>query len=159
MPDYLIPLLHRPGPYDSAPRPRRDVLLDMAIAAQRPDEVLRWFDTMRSEPQRPGSYSSATAYTDRVAAAVSAAYPERAIEIYMAALNAQLPHAQPSAYEAAAGYLRKLRPLYEARDRASEWTALLTSIRNTYGNRPRFMELLDSVEGRSIVQSTRARRK
>ena len=90
---------------------------------------------------------------------MSAAYPERAIEIYLAALNAQLPHAQQSAYESAAGYLRKLRPLYEALDRTSEWTALLASIREKYRNRPRFMELLDGVEGRSIVQSTRTRRK
>ena len=90
---------------------------------------------------------------------MSAAYPERALEIYLAALNAQLPHAQQSSYESAAGYLRKLRPLYEALDRPSEWTALLASIREKYRNRPRFMELLDGVDGRTIVQSARTRRK
>ena len=56
MPDYLIPLLNRPGRYDSAPRPHLEVLLEMAMAAKRPDEVLRWFDKMRSEPQRPGYF-------------------------------------------------------------------------------------------------------
>ncbi len=160
MPDYLISHLNRPGRYDSAPRPHLEILLEMAMAAKRPDEVLRWFDKMRSAQQRPGySNNSPFAYTDRVAAAVSTAYPERALEIYLAALNAQLPHAQQSAYEAAAGYLRKLRPLYEALDRTSEWTALLASIRDKYRNRPRFMELLDGLEGRSIVQSTRTRRR
>jgi uncharacterized Zn finger protein len=159
MPDYLIPLLNRPGRYDPGPRPHLEVLLDMAIAAKRPDEVLRWFDKMRSGQQRPGYYNSPLAYTDRVAAAVSAAYPERAIEIYLAALNAQLPHAQQSAYEAATGYLKKLRPIYEALDRMSEWTAQLASIREKYRNRPRFMELLDRLDGQTIVHSTRTRRK
>jgi uncharacterized Zn finger protein len=159
IPDYLIPLLTRPGRYDPGPRPHLEVLLEMAIAAKRPDEVLRWFDKMRSGPQRTGYYDSPLAYTERVAAAVSSTYPERTLEIYLAALNAQLPHAQQSAYEAAVGYLKKLRPIYEALGRASEWTALLASIREKYRNRPRFMELLDRLDGQTIVQSTRPRRK
>ena len=64
-----------------------------------------------------------------------------------------------SAYEVAARYLRKLRPVYESLDRAGEWTALVASIRERYRNRPRFMEALDSVEGKTIVQSARGRRK
>jgi hypothetical protein len=53
--------------------------------------------------------------------------------------------------------LRKLRPLYEALNRSSEWTALVGSIREKYRNRPRFMELLDGLDGRSIVQAARTR--
>jgi uncharacterized Zn finger protein len=159
VPDYLLPLSERPGRYDRAPRPHLDILLQMAIAAKRPDEVLRWFDKMRSEPRHAGSYEGPLGHADRVAEAVSTAYPERALEIYQAALNAQLPHAQFSAYEAAVGYLRKLRPLYESLGRPGDWSALLTSIREKYRNRPRFMELLDGLDGRTIVQSTRSRRK
>ena len=159
VPDYLVPLMGRPGRYDPGPRPHLEILLEMAIAAERPDEVLRWFDRMRPGPKRPAYDAGPLAYSDRVAVAVSAAYPERAIEIYSAALNAQLPNAQPSAYEAAAGYLKKLRPIYEALGRAGEWSALVASIRETYRNRPRFMELLDRLDGRTIVQSTRTRRK
>jgi uncharacterized Zn finger protein len=156
--DYLIPLL-RLGRHNQASRPHLNVLLQMAIAAKRPDEVLRWFDKMRAEPQPAGYYNNPLGDADRVAEAVSAAYPERAIEIYLAALNAQLPHAQYSAYESATGYLRKLRPIYESLGRSSDWTALLTTIREKYRNRPRFMELLDGIDGRTIVQSTRPRRK
>ena len=160
-PDYLIPFLARPGRYNPAPRPHLEVLLEMAMAAKHPDDVLRWFDRMQSAPRGPGYYQGpyGYGYSDRVAEAVSAAYPERAIAIYTAALNAQLPHAQQSSYESATAYLRKLRPLYESLDRASEWTALVASIREKYRNRPRFMDLLDSLEGRSIVQSARTRRK
>jgi uncharacterized Zn finger protein len=114
---------------------------------------------MTSGPQRPGFYRSFDGYADRVAEAVSATHPDRTIAIYTAALKAQLPHAEISAYEAATRYLRKLRPLYESQGRAREWTALVASIREQYRNRPRFMELLDALDGRTIVQSSRKGRK
>jgi uncharacterized Zn finger protein len=159
MPDYLIPLIDRRPAYDPGPRPHLDVLLEMAIAAKDPDEVLRWFDKMRKEPQRPAYYYSAMSYADRVADAVSASHPERTLEIYTAALNAQLPQAHPSAYENAAGYLRKLRPVYKALGRAAEWNALVASIRDKYRNRPRFMEILDRLDGKTILDSAKPKRK
>jgi uncharacterized Zn finger protein len=159
VPDYLISLEQRYGHDDSAPQPYLNVLLDMALVSQSPDEVLHWFDTMRSAPKQSNSWYQAAGYADRVAAAVSAAYPELALEIYGAALDAQLPHTQQSAYQNAAGYLRKMRPIYETLHRANEWTMLLVSIREKYRNRPRFMEQLDRLEGQTIVEETRARRK
>lgn len=160
VPDELVAILTRPARFGDPDRPRLDVLLDMAIAAGRPDEVLHWFDRMRSEATgRHASYSSAPAYADRVAAAVAATHPERALEVYRVGLDSQLPHAQPSAYEAAVGYLKKLRPIYAALGRPDEWPALVASIREKYRNRPKFMELLDTLEGRTIVQSARSRRK
>ncbi len=163
VPDYLIPFLNRPGRNNLAPRPHLEVLLEMAIAAKRPDDVLRWFDKMPSAPGTPGYYQGpygyGYSYSDRVAEAVSTAYPERATAIYTAALNTHLPHAQQSSYESATAYLKKLHPIYKGLNRESEWTALVASIREKYRNRPRFMELLDSLDGRSIVQTARTRRK
>jgi hypothetical protein len=159
IPDYLIPLLDRRGGYGSEPRPHLNVLLEMAIADKRPDEVLRWYDKMTSQRKGLGYHGGALGYADRVAAAVATAYPERAIAIYRDALNHHLPVAQPSAYESAASYLRKLRPIYKGLKGEGEWTALIASIRETYRNRPRFMDLLDGVEGRTIVQSARPRRR
>lgn len=159
MPDYLVPLVNRPGRFNSAPRPHLEVLLDMAIAAKQPEEVLRWFDKMRSMAKQPRYYNIPVRYADRVADAVAATHPERSLEIYQAAINAQLPHAQQSAYEAVVGYLKKLRPIYEALGRTSEWTAQIASIREKYRIRPRFMELLDRLDGRTIAQSFRPKRK
>ncbi len=159
-PDFLLPLLSRPGRHESAPRPHLDVLLDMAIAAKRPDEVLHWFDAMQSAARNSRYRVGAFSDSDRVAEAVSAKYPERALAIYTAGLNGQLPRADPSAYQSATAYLRKMRPLYMALNRADEWTALVASIRAKYGNRPRFMEALDGLDDRPIVQTAaRSRRK
>jgi uncharacterized Zn finger protein len=159
VPDYLVPPADRPRWQVVEPRPHLHVLLDMAIAAKRPDEVLRWFDRMRGEDGRPGHHYGSLSYADRVAEAVSTTHPGRVLEIYMAALNAQLPNAQQSSYEAAAGYLKKLRPIYKALGRADDWPALVASIREKYRNRPKFMEILDRLDGRTILQSSRPKRK
>jgi uncharacterized Zn finger protein len=159
VPDYLIPLLKGNGRYGREPGPRLDVLLELAIIARRPDEVLRWFDKMRAGDKRTPYSSTSPAYADQVAGAVASAYPDRAIEIYKAGLNAQLPNAQPSAYGSAGEYLKKLRPIYESLSRGGEWLSLVASIRENYRNRPRFMEVLDGLEGQTIIASSRARRK
>ena len=70
VPDYLIPLMNRLGRPGAAPRPHPEVLLEMAIAAKRPDEVLRWFDRMRSDRQGSDYSPGRFGYADRVAAAV-----------------------------------------------------------------------------------------
>jgi uncharacterized Zn finger protein len=63
-----------------------------------------------------------------------------------------------AAYENCAVYLRKLRPILKSLDREAEWTRLLADIRQNYRNRPRFMEILDALEGRTILQTRKARR-
>jgi hypothetical protein len=78
---------------------------------------------------------------------------------YQAALQAQLPHADPKAYQAPAGYLRKLRPILKSLNREGDWKQLLAEIRSQYGNRPRFMEVLQRLDGGSIVHSERSPRR
>lgn len=157
--DELIPFLEHSRRYNAEPRPHREILLEMAIAANQPDRVLHWFDRMRSASRKNTHGNHWQPHAERVAAAVADTHPERALEIYKAALDAQLPHAQVSAYESATSLLRKLRPIHEALGRPDEWAELVASIRERYRNRPRFMELLDRIDGRTIVQSTRTRRK
>ncbi|MBN9119227.1 MAG: SWIM zinc finger domain-containing protein [Planctomycetes bacterium] len=158
VPDHLRPVPKPPNAYDPGPRPHLNVLLEIAIAAERPDDVLHWFDQMRSQKQR-GGYYGVSHYADRVAEAVAGTYPERALDVYRAGLDAQLPNADQNAYAAATGYLRKLRPIYESLGRLDEWTALVSSIREKYRRRIRFMELLDGLDGHTIVQSVRKARK
>jgi uncharacterized Zn finger protein len=151
VPNYLIPILSRPNHPSQANRPHLDVLLSMAIAAKDSEAILRWFDKMGADGQSGGSIS----YADKVAEAVAETHPERSLAIYTAKLNARLPEAHSSAYETSAGYLRKLRPIYEALGRVQEWDALVASIREKYRNRPRFIEQLDRLNPRPIVQESK----
>jgi len=132
VPDYLVPLFAQ----EPAWRPRGphfDVLLRMAIDAKKPDDL--------------------------VAAAVAKSHPERALEIYQRQLQHHLRHANIRSYEAAAGCLRKMRPVMKSLGRESEWRELLGEIREQYRRRPRFVEILDGVEGRTIIESHKMARK
>jgi len=163
VPDYLAPLF---APRDAAgrpPGPHYDVLLDMAIAQKRPDDVLHWYDAMRAGKKRSmggwGPWDDSEA--ERVAEAVAQSYPERSLEIYRRRLEAKLPQADLHAYESAAHYLKRMRPIMKSLGRADEWNSLLSEIRQEYGNRPRFMEILDRLEGRRhrIIDTRNARRR
>ena len=149
LPDYLLPLL-RTGD----PRPHYEVLIDMAIAERRPDDVLRWYDLWctAAEGQRAGWYYGAGSYADKVAAAVAESHPERAVEIYRSRIDENLTQANVSAYETVAAYLKKMRPIMKSLDHGWKWNELVTEIRANYRNRPRFMEILDRLEARPILQ-------
>jgi uncharacterized Zn finger protein len=158
VPDYLLPFLfneRRP----SAPGPRYDVLLDMAIADKRPADVLRWYDEMIGRKKQAGRDSHFGQWpidSDRVAKSIAAAYPERALEIYQRKLEAHLPHTGNSAYETCVACLRQMRPIFKSLDREDHWNELLADIRHNYRNRPRFIEMLDRLQGQTIVKSLKS---
>ena len=159
LPGYLEPLMNRRAGFDARPGPHLDVLLDLALKAKRPDEVLKWYDRMLAAPKQSGTYYAGRGYADAVAKAVADTHPQRTFDIYTAALNAQLPNADPRAYEAAAGYLKKLKPVYAKLKRAAEWDALVAGIREKYRNRPKFMEQLDKLQGQRTTIVDAARKK
>jgi uncharacterized Zn finger protein len=160
VPDYLAAMFLKEKPAYWQSRPHFDVLLDMAIADKRPDDVLHWYEKMKRPQQSAaggwGGYGDS--WADRVADAVTKSHPERALEIYRAGLDAQLPHADARCYEAAGRYLKLMRPILTALGRADEWTARVAEIREKYRNRPNFMEVLDRLAGRTIVAAHKARR-
>ncbi|RIK62280.1 MAG: hypothetical protein DCC65_17725 [Planctomycetota bacterium] len=169
VPDYLGPATEssatargaRGAPH-SIPHPHYDVLLEMAIADKRPDDALHWYDKLAHLGRRSaagvwGGYGHSY-YADQVAAAIACSHPARALDIYRRELEANLKEAHISAYENCAAYLRKMRPIMKSVGREDEWTRLLADIRQNYRNRPRFMEILDSLEGRTILQTRTSRR-
>ncbi|MEX1257140.1 MAG: hypothetical protein WEG36_05935 [Gemmatimonadota bacterium] len=143
----------------TSPRPHYDVLMDLAIAAKRPEEVLRWYDRIQEAEGRSRNprYEYGEPRADRVAAAVAESHPDRALAIYERALDAWLKEARPAAYEAAGSYLRRMRPIFKSLGRESEWKERVAELRETYRRRPRFLEVLDAVEGRSIVRTRKSR--
>jgi uncharacterized Zn finger protein len=161
VPDYLVPLVRPKNGRPIAPRrPHFDVLLDMAIAAKRPEDILHWYDKMPKEQRNPGGgwgWSGRGENADRVAAAVEKSHPERALEIYQRGLEGLLPQPNPSAYESAGEYLEKMRPILKSLGRETDWTKLLEDIRLKYRNRPLFMEVLHNLEGHTILQTHKAR--
>jgi len=55
--------------------------------------------------------------------------------------------------------LKKMPPIMISLARQDEWSALLSEIREKYRKRPRFIEIPERLEGRTILQTQRARRR
>jgi len=159
-PVYLLPLLRIESRMRVAGSPHFDVLVDMAIADRRHDDVLRWYDAMQAGQKHRGStaWYGYSDYGDRVAAVVAESHPERSLAIYRQRVDHHLPHASASAYEAVAGYLRKMRPILQLLHREAEWDGVLADIRFRYKNRPKFMDILDKLDPMPIVEQRKARR-
>jgi uncharacterized Zn finger protein len=160
-PDYLVTLLRTDEQRRGRARPHYDVLIDMAIADQRSDEVLHWYDQWRrarkASPDDFG-WSGPVISADRVAEAVARSHPQRALEIYRRQVDQHLPEASVTAYEAVASCLRKMKPILESLEQGGDWTRLVQGIRERYRNRPRFMEILDRLDGGPIASARRGRR-
>jgi uncharacterized Zn finger protein len=154
VPDYLTPLLRSEDQRHYPYKPHHDVLIDLAIARKRPDDVLHWYDTSCAlQKPTPYGWATSSAYADRVAEAVAQSHPERAIDIYRRQVDQNLQDASISAYETVASYLRKMKPILKSLKCEHEWTQLVADIRLRYRNRPRFMEILDQLENRPILKA------
>jgi uncharacterized Zn finger protein len=82
--------------------PVTDVLIDIAIEEERPDDVLRWYDQLKSRKQ---IFWGGDGYReDKIAGAVVDLYPDRAIAIWKNLVEKQIALTQPKAYEIAALY-------------------------------------------------------
>jgi len=144
LPAYLLPLLDRRT--TTQPTPRWDVLMDFAIEANRPSEALKFFDKMtaaQSQVSPPSQWRSINTYRNRVAAAVTASHPKRAVEIYYAQLEDYLRETGDSAYERVVSVLRKIQPILLSMNKPTLWRQLLTDIREKYRNRPKLMQRLE----------------
>ena len=161
VPDYVAPLMRSEDQRRASNEPHYDVLIDIAIADKRPDDVLRWYDTLcaqRKQSPYGASWSGPSAYGDRVAEAVAKSYPQRAIDIYRQQVNQNLTQASVGAYETVAAYLRKMKPIMKSMERENDWTQIVDDIRLRHRNRPRFMEILDRLENRTILAAQKTRR-
>jgi uncharacterized Zn finger protein len=132
--------------------PHFNVLLDLALEEQRPEDILRWYDAWRGDDQRRSGRSGGTGYEARVADAVARTHPDRAAELYRNIIETSVAQTSPSAYEAALPYLRKLRALLDKLGRSEEWGSYLARLRETERRKRRFMEVLDRLESRPILE-------
>ena len=130
----------------------------MAIAAGRPDEVLEWYDRMCAERKSERAFYGFDGYSDLVARAVEGSHPQRALDIYHLHVKDNLPNAHQSAYEIVVSYLRRMRPLMKSLDREEEWRQMLAEIRIRYRNRPKFMEMLQRLDGRTILETQKRKK-
>jgi len=141
----LKPTIERPPMHP----PMTDTLIDIAMAEKRPDEVLRWYD--QRKPRSRG-WDSGWFVEDRIAEAVAGSYPDRAVVIWKQLAEKQVALTKPKAYEAAAGYLRKVHRILKQLGKEQDWQGYLAALRRANERKRRLVQILDTLAGRRIVE-------
>ncbi len=130
--------------------PRIDVLIEIAIYERKPDRVLHWYD------QRPKDRFGWYGFNeDKIATAVQSHAPQRAVAMWKNMAEGLICQVKPSAYQMAAGYLRKAAKIMTREKKQSEWERYLKELREIHIRKRRLMEILDGLDGKPIVKSRR----
>jgi uncharacterized Zn finger protein len=129
--------------------PMTDVLIEIAIEEERPDDVLHWYDQLKSKRQI--FWGGDSYQEDKIAGAVVTLYPDRAIAIWENLAEKQIALTQPKAYETAAVYLKKVHHFLKKLERESEWKRYLSELREANARKKRLIQILDRLESRRIV--------
>jgi uncharacterized Zn finger protein len=125
--------------------PQAETLLRLAITEQNADQVLRWY--------RPSNRFGYGSQDDDVATAIAHAYPERAIEIWTGMVERLVAQTGQSSYVQSLEYLKKIRAVRLQHQQTEQWEGLLNSLYTTHKRKPRFIELLQGLRGKSIVDT------
>jgi len=117
-----------------------EVLIQIAIAEKKPDEILKWYDRKTKQKRSYGFYAS---FDLEVAEAVKSKYPDRAVDIWKKTAERHIATVQVSGYEAASPYLRQVKNTLTRAGCKAEWEDYLSSLREENGRRPRCLEMLE----------------
>jgi uncharacterized Zn finger protein len=127
-----------------------EVLIDIAIAERRPDEVIAWYDRFLEFRHGHGMYYRPD---DKVADAVAEQFPDHALDIWREKAERLAEEARPKSYEASVGYLKKIRALMKNQGRDDAWEEYLATMRGVHARKKRFLEMLIVLEGEKILKS------
>jgi uncharacterized Zn finger protein len=126
--------------------PDAETLVHIAIYELRNDDALKWFKRVKK-----ASWGNSLDLT--VAKAVKETHPYVSLEIWKKSAEREIGHVKPAAYKVAGAYLAEMRSVYEQVNRCEEWTAYVLALRTTHKRKTRLMEVLDSVEGKRIIET------
>ncbi|MCQ1534504.1 SWIM zinc finger domain-containing protein [Methanosarcina sp. KYL-1] len=127
--------------------PALDLLIDIAVEEENPDEVARRYKELKIREKR-GEDRHDRYFTrrDRIARAVQEKYPEIAIDIWKMIAEELIARTKTDAYESASIYLRMVRNALEAGGQKAEWESYLGEIREKNRLKRKLLEILDMME-------------
>ena len=134
--------------------PNLEVLIEIAIAEKKPQEVIKWYDMKQSKAD--GRFLNFRAPDDNVAEAVKSEYPKRAIQIWQAIAQGNINQVSSKGYDAAEPFLKKIKKLMHQNKMQDEWQAYMAALRQENQRRPRCIQVLNRVSnaGKPIVKTT-----
>ena len=132
------------------------VLIRLELYNKWFNEALHWFDAMEAmaKTKSPGRFTYyGPRQSDHIAAAVATSHPEQSLAIYHQNIKQLLTRADQKNYFGIRTYLKMMKPILTKLKRLDQWKSLLNDLRTEYRRRPRFVEVLDALDDRTIVQT------
>jgi uncharacterized Zn finger protein len=144
LPPWPLPSTGLPDParpqYEQPPLAR--VLLDVALAEGRLDDVLVWFDRLRERGAAGYFYSDPSV---SVARAVERSHPERAIAIWNELAARAIGRTNTEAYLEAARYLEHAGRIEERRGNLAAWRTRVLELQARERRKWRLRQTLDDL--------------
>jgi uncharacterized Zn finger protein len=131
-----------PVPYGREQPPLARVLLDIALAESRLDDVLVWFDRLRARQSGGFYYGDPSA---SVARAVERSHPDRAIAIWDDLAARAIAQTKTDAYLEGARYLENAGRIEERRGSLAAWRARILELQARERRKWRLREILDDL--------------
>jgi len=136
------------GPRWQPQFPVTHTLIDLAIAENRMEDVIHWYDR---RPSQSNGLDWGPSVDEKVADAIAETHPEHALAIWKNSAEAHIARTNTSAYQTAAGYLLKVHQLLKKAGREKEWQAYLAELRQAHARKRRLLEILDNLTGKRII--------
>ncbi|MCZ7663783.1 MAG: hypothetical protein M5U22_13020 [Thermoleophilia bacterium] len=112
--------------------------------------MLRWYDRL-SEQQ----FGWRGVDDDEIATAIQSYAPDQAVAIWQNKAERLIAQVKPAAYQDAATYLRKAGAVKALRKEKEQWDKYMLDLRETHARKRRLMEILDSLDGKPIMNKRR----
>lgn len=129
---------------------QNEILIDLAIHEKDPERVLALYD---NRPKQSGFWVHRR--EDEIAQAVRDYAPERAVRLWQILAEQLIAQVKVGAYEEAATYLRKAAKVMNKQGKQKAWGECLAALRTEHKRKRRFVEILDSLDGRPILKTGR----
>lgn len=128
-------------------------LIDISIYEKNIDEVLHWYEIYSKKNTPLWGWSWEENIDSKVADAIMYKYPERSIEIWKKIAENYIALKNPKWYLTAAQFLRKVQKTMKSNGKDTEWKRYLETLRAEHARKRRFIEILDSMTGKPIIDS------
>ena len=76
----------------------------------------------------------------------------RSVAIWQQMAEQWIAQVKPKAYQQAGGYLRKAAGVMEKKGNQKQWQKYLQNLREKHARKTRLMEVLDSLEGVTVIK-------
>lgn len=127
--------------------PHHDTLIKIAIAAKKPDQVMKWW-TLKKTAKKSFSFFD-NASEDSIAHALKDKYPEESLDIWSRRAHRSIDRVTLNGYRDAAPYIKKIKLLLESTQQNERWKSYYEKLCQANRRRPRCIEILQHIENGS----------